>query len=209
MGIVAVGVLGSAGCQVIGAVASTVERTTPKKVKAEHLGLQDATFAVLVQCDRGIQSEQPLLVEELSRRMTQRLSAATNVPRAKGFVPADDVLAFTYRNPAWHLRTPDRLAKDLGGVDRVIIVEVTEFRLHEPGNQYLWSGRATARVSVGNSASGEFDFDRVVSVRFPDSEGMGPEDIGRQEVGSVLLSRLVDRASWLFYDHEEAGDQKY
>jgi hypothetical protein len=191
------------GCNVVGAMADTYERSATHTVKAQYTGLGGKSFAVLVAADRNIQSQVPMLVEEFTRRMTERLSAPGNVPLPSGFVPATDALAFTYRNPTWHLRTPAKLAADLGGVDQVVMVEITEFRLHEPGNRYVWNGRASARISVADATADEFTFDRVVDVKYPDTDGLGQEQLQESQVLSALLVRLLDRSSWLFYDHEE------
>ena len=197
------------GCDVVGAVADTYERNATHEVKAEYRGLEGKSFAVLVAADRSIQSQVPMLVEEFTRRMTTRLSAPGNVPLPSGFVSATDALAFGYRNPTWHLRTPAKLCEELGGVDHVIMVEITEFRLHEPGNKYVWSGRASARISVGDAHEDEFVFDRVVDVKYPDGEGYSQEELQSSQVMSALLVRLLDRASWLFYDHEEMMRPEY
>lgn len=197
------------GCAIIGAAADTYERTSSKTVKADYLGLEGKSFVVLVTSDRGIQSEHPLLLEEISTRMSSRLSQHENKPRPSGFIPPTEALSYCYHNPAWHLRSPDRLSKDLGGAERIIIIEVTEYRLHDPGNKYLWNGHAAARVSVGDSSTGEFVYDQVINIKYPDSEGFGQEDITRDQVTSVLLSRLVDRMSWLFYEHEEKTRPDY
>lgn len=191
------------GCNVVGAVADTYERNASHTVKADYTGLSGKSFAVLVAADRNIQAQMPMLVEEFTRRMTDRLSAPTNVPLASGFVSASDALAFTYRNPTWHLRTPSKLAQDVGGVDQVIMIEITEFRLHEPGNKYVWDGRASARISVADAATDEFIYERVVDVKYPDKEGFSQEELQQAQVMSALLVRLIDRSSWLFYDHEE------
>lgn len=197
------------GCSFVGAVADTYERNATHDVKAEYRGLEGKSFAVLVAADRSIQSQMPMLVEEFTRRVTSRLSAPGNVPLPSGFIPASDALAFGYRNPTWHLRTPARLGQELGGVDRVIMIELIEFRLHEPGNKYVWDGRASARVSVGDAENDEIAFDRVIDVKYPDGESFSNDELESAQVMSALLVRLVDRASWLFYDHEEAKRPDY
>ncbi len=191
------------GCNVVGAMADTYERSASHTVKADYQGLGGKSFAVLVSADRNIQSQMPMLVEEFTRRVTDRLSARTNIPLPSGFIPASDALAFSYRNPTWHLRPPSKLAADIGDVDRVIMIEITEFRLHEPGNRYVWDGRASARISVADATSDEFVYERVVDVKYPDKEGYSQEELLEAQVMSALLVRLVDRSSWLFYDHEE------
>lgn len=199
-------------CSVVGAIAANADREGSHKVPAAVRALEGKSFAVLVQADRSIQGEHPLLVEYLTRNIVRRLAAAENSPRASGFVPADDVLKFTYDSPSWPLKSKAELAEALGGVERLVIVELIEYRLHDPGNRYVWDGRAAATVSVFEGASAVSELalaEKSVSVKFPDSLGQDEEQLSARVVNSAIAQRLIDRASWLFYDHEEPNAIKY
>ena len=103
------------------------------------------------------------------------------------------------------------LAKELG-VERLIVVEVIEYRLTEPGNQYLWDGVAAGTVGVieaDTSISDEFAFEKSVRVTFPDKQGYGPSDFSRQELTTALALRFLDRVTWPFYNHQEPYYPKY
>ncbi|MCE7975399.1 MAG: hypothetical protein DYG92_13920 [Leptolyngbya sp. PLA1] len=199
-------------CSAIGAIAANADREGSHKVPASVRALDGKSFAVLVQADRSIQGEHPLLLEYLTRNITQRLAASENSPRASGFVPADEVLKFTYDAPSWPLKSKAELSAALGGVERLVIVELIEYRLHDPGNRYVWDGRAAATVSVfeGSSSTSELALsEKSVSVRFPDSLGQAEEQLNVRVVNSALAQRLIDRVAWLFYDHEEPNAIKY
>ena len=93
-----------------------------------------------------------------------------------------------------------------GNVDRLIYIDLYEYTLHEPGNSYLWAGAASGSVAVIEADSpypDEFAFQLPVGVQFPDQMGFGPAELSKQQVSSVLSNRIIDRASWLFYEHEE------
>ncbi len=56
------------------------------------------------------------------------------------------------------------------------MVELQEFRLHDPGNQYLWNA-AIGTVGVIESdglVPENYVFEKIVSVKFPDKQGTGP-----------------------------------
>lgn len=200
------------GCQLIGGIARNAERMQSKKVDALYRGLQGKSFAVLVSADRAIQGEHIGLVDHLTTKLTDRLANPANVPLPAGRVPAADVLAYQVRNPSWPSRSYTQLAQDLGGVERIILVEVTEYRLHAEGNAYEWAGVAAATVTVIETDAASVDigaFTRSVVVPFPDQRGMTPQDVSRQLISSALAGRLIDRVSWMFYNHEEPGDIKY
>lgn len=195
----------AAGCALVGGTIENYRRVSTRTVKAEYEGLGGKTFAVVVSIDRGTQADHPGLLEAMLVRLTERLSANTNVPCAAGFVPAEKVLKYMSNTPGWNSRAYSEIAADLG-VQRLVYVDINEYRLSEPRNAYEWAGVASGSVSVVEADSAfqdGFSFERAVTVRFPDGSGYGPEDFTRVQVSSALLSRFVDRATWLFYTHEE------
>ncbi len=197
---------GGSGCAAVGGAIENYRRSSTKSVDAEYTGLAGKSFAVVVSVDRSVQSDYPTLVEELTRRVTDRLSASTNEPRAGGFVPSNDVIKYQYNRPGWAALPPSELAEALGGVDRLIFIELYEFRLNDPGNQYLWDGVAAGTVAVAETDSPLPDvyvFEKTVQIKFPDQGGYGPNEMNASLVGSVLIQRFVDRSTWLFYTHEE------
>lgn len=197
------------GCQLVGAMAAQYERTGSHDVEPIYEGLRARSFAVLASTGRVIEGEHAGLGEQIITRMTQRLEEHAG---AAGRVPADQVVRYTYRNPAWAARPAQELMKDLGGVERLIVVDVTEYRLHEPGNSWEWSGSATGTIAVFDASSPVPEspvFERLVSVRFPVQTGMGPDQMTRSVVTSELLRRFVERGAWLFYAHEEPNVIEY
>lgn len=195
-----------AGCQAVGFMAESYKRDSTHEVKAEYTGLEGKTFAVVVTADRMIEADHPGIVDRMCAKMTERLSNAANLPRAGGFVPAPQVLRYLYDNPSWPARPLSELGKGLGGVDRLVYVELTEYRLHEPGNPYEWMGVASASVSVlelDGSTPDDFAFEKFLTVKFPDKKGVDPNQISADGMTSALSLRLVDRTTWLFYNHQE------
>jgi hypothetical protein len=200
------------GCQLIGGAIELYRKDATHEIKAENTGLKGKTFAVVVSADRMIQADYPELVEYMCKRVTERLADNKNEPRAGGYVPADQVLRYLYDNPSWPSKTMVDLAKGLGGVDRIVYIELNEYRLHEPGNSYEWSGVAAgtvALVEIDSPVPETFAFEKVVSVTFPDEKGYGPTQMPQNLVSTALAARFIDRASWVFYDHQEPYYPKY
>jgi hypothetical protein len=197
------------GCNIVGVVGGMAEaykQGSTHEIKADYTGLHDKSFAVVVAADRGIQAEHPDLVRHLTIKMTERLADNKNVPRAAGFVPAEDVLTYMYQHPGWSSKPMSELAKELGGVQRVLYVEVFEYRLREPGNQYEWDGAAGGTVALIETDSplpDDYAYQKQVTVKYPDKKGYGPADMTVSAVNTVLASRLIDRVTWLMYDHQE------
>ena len=199
------------GCSIgalIGGMAESANQSGSHKVQADYTGLRGKSFAVVVSADRGVQADYPALVPELIDRITTRLRDHAG---AAGSSDPEQLVRWLYNNPGWAARSPSTLARQLG-VERLVYIDLGEFRLREPGNAYVWAGVATGRVSVleADAALGDaFVFERDIMVRFPDGQGFGRDDMGEAQVASVLVSRFVDRSSWNFYDHEERNALEY
>jgi hypothetical protein len=198
----------SAGCEFIGFMAANAQREGSHEVKAKYRGLEDKTFAVIVSADRSIQADHPDLVILLTREVTRRLAEQAG---ASGVFPADEVLAYQYQYPNWVAKTSEELASEFG-VDRLITVDVAEYRLSEPGNPYIWAGSAIGTVSVteaDGSTPSLYSFRESVRVGFPDKVGVSPLELPRDAVWLELTKRFVQRATWMFFDHEEKNVLEY
>jgi intein-encoded DNA endonuclease-like protein len=119
---------------------------------------------------------------------------------------------YIYDRPGWRAKSTEDLSKELGGAQRVIYVELTEFRTKEPGNQYLYDGVCAGTISVAEADSklaDYYSFEKSILVKFPDETGRRPEEIPETAVRTELIRRFVDRATWPFHTHEEPYYPKY
>ncbi len=202
------------GCvlgQLVGGMAASAQRTGTTTVTARYAGLRGKSFAVVVYADRIIQADFPEVVGDLTVTIARRLAAQDEAVGASGFVPGERILEYQYSNPRWVVMPWRELGEQLG-VDRLIVVELQEFRLHDPGNQYTWAGVASGAVRVvelDGPAPDSPIFQETVTVRFPDQDGYGPMQMPGSTIQLALSKRFVDRASWLFYDHEEPNYPDY
>ncbi|MEM1329621.1 MAG: hypothetical protein AAGG07_03575 [Planctomycetota bacterium] len=193
------------GCAVgalVGGMAESYNRTRTKTIPAQYIGLEGKSYAVVIAADRIIQAEFPNLTAVLTDRINTRLATFAG---ASGFIPTQTTLAYLLNRPSWVSMPLGELADELG-VDRLVYIDLYEFRLHAPGNSYLWDGVAAGTVAIIEAdgyAPDEFAFEREITMKFPDTDGYGPGDLDRNLVSSVLVARFVDRSSWLFYEHEE------
>jgi hypothetical protein len=214
MALLATACLAASGCALpalVGGMAQSFEDTGSKTVFAEYLGLEGESFAIIVSAPRSIRGEHPRLVARLTNTMTNRLVAANDQVRATGFVPGPAILEFQYSTPSWEAWSYERLAQEFG-VERLIMVDLAEYRTREPGNRYVWSGVVAARVGVIEADSGapnEFAFTRDFLIRYPDSDGFTTADFSENHVEAALQDRIANRVVWLFYDHEEPNRLTY
>lgn len=211
-GVAAVSMNGCVVGTLIGGMAESYRQQSTKTVKAETDVLQGKSFAVLVSCDRSIEEAAPGLSAMLVARISERLADPANDAGTVGVVPPAMIVQFMYDNPGWRAKTTEDLSKALGGVQRIVFVEVTEFRTTEPGNQYLYDGVCAGTIAIAEAdskLSDYYTFERSVLVKFPDERGRRPEEIPETAVRTELVRRFVDRTTWPFYTHEEPYYPKY
>ncbi|MEM0982843.1 MAG: hypothetical protein AAGI17_02715 [Planctomycetota bacterium] len=199
------------GCALFGFIAYTAEnarRTGSTTYPADYDGLTDKTYAVVVEADRVIQAEHPSLVPRLIDRVNTMIHDNAG---ASQYIPSDRIVRFIYDNPTWQALSRGELAERLG-VERLIVVEVLEYRHHSEGNPYIWEGVASAITSVFESDSGIPDdpsFQRSFIVSFPDNTEVLRESIPEAAVRTELTNRVARRAAWLFYEHDEPNSITY
>lgn len=202
--------LGLSGCiaQAIGGMAESFRLTGTRTVDAEYKGLEGKSVGVLVLADRGIEAEHVGLVPRLVAAISNRLVEA----KVPSMAHRPDVLVHYMNNkPQWRAMSPGDMAADLA-VDRLVLIELREYRLNEPGNAYIWDGVATGLVSVFEAdvmLSDVAAFEKMISVKFPDHANAMTHEMGRNVVTSELSRRFAERVAWLFYEHEEANAITY
>lgn len=196
-----------AGCIVgaaIGGMAESAHRTGKHEVEAEYTGISEHTFTVVVSANRLIEANNPGVSARLNQRVNDRLIQNANPTYA---IPSSDLLSVLYNTPQW-IAMPKGEVAEMLGVERLVVFEIIEYRLHEPGNQYIWDGSASGVVTVYESDSGFPDdpvFEKSIRIKFPDAKGFMRTDIPEAAVTTELANRLTNRISWLFYTHEEAN----
>ncbi|RMH12144.1 MAG: hypothetical protein D6695_07550 [Planctomycetota bacterium] len=197
----------------IGGMAASARRHGSHTVYAEYEGLKGKSFAVVVAADRVIDAEHAGLTTRLMERINNSIARAhAQMPDGAVAAPrVDRLLKVLYNNPQW-TALPRKDVADMLGVDRLIVVDLAVYRLHEPGNAHLWNGVAAGSVSVIEADSpvpDEAVFERAITVSFPDGTGYSVNDIPYEAVNTELSNRFANRVAWLFFDHEEPNEIKY
>lgn len=211
-GLIAAGAMCAGGCMtlgmLVGGMAASAHDAGSTTFKPEYDGLQGKTFAVIIAADRAIQADFPDAVARLTITISDRLAQFAG---GSGFVPGQKVLEWQYNNPRWSTLPLGELAAELK-VERLVYIDLIDYRLNDPGNAYLWAGLATGNVGVIEADSAipdDFAFQSQVSVKFPDEDGVGPAELPFAAVNTELCRRFTDRASWLFYTHDEPNRIEY
>lgn len=199
------------GCIVgaaIGGMAESYQRTGSTTVEAEYLGLEGHSFTVVATADRVIEGNNPGIAARITQRVNDRLIQNSGATFA---IPSTDLLTVLYNTPQWPAMPRGEVA-DMLGVERLIVVEIIEYRLNEPGNKYIWDGSASCMVSIFESDSPFPDdpvYEKAIRVEFPDTSGLMRTEIPEAAVNTELSNRLINRIAWLFYTHDEPNTIPY
>lgn len=201
----AVASLGAGGCMIanaIGAMAQSAHLTGSHAVEAKYRGLDGHGYAVLVSGHRAIEADYPGLVNAILDGVNRDLRENT---KAVAYADSLNLIRFMNSRTDWRAMPPTELM-ELIDCDRLIVIELTEYRLHEPGNREVWEGLASGEVVVferGSVYGDEPSFTEPITVGFPDSSMVLVDEIPANVVDNELRRRFSQRAAWLFYDHDE------
>jgi hypothetical protein len=197
-------ILGASEAGAIGAAgaAQNFEYQKLKEVLPRYDGLEHHTVAVLVDAPLDLLYTKPDLVDQVSGGLMSRLQE--KVPNITLVHPMA-VRQWQFSTPQWNAMAFGEIAEELG-VDRIVLVDMQEFRLHPRGNRWLWEGRC--RASVGVIERDGYDIDSYadvweVTAKFPDLEGLDKDSASEFEIQTGLLSEFIKRTSYLFYKHLE------
>jgi len=197
-------ILGAGEAGMVGAAgaAQNFEYQKLIEVLPRYDGLEHHTVAVLVDAPLDLLYTKPDLVDQISGGLMSRLQE--HVPNITLMHPVA-VRNWQFSTPQWNAMAFGEMAEELG-VDRVVLVDLQEFRLHPRGNRWLWEGRC--RASVGVIERDGYDLDAFVdawevSAKFPDLSGLDRDSASEWEVQTGLLSEFIKRTSYLFYTHIE------
>lgn len=193
------------GCNILGffgAIEAERRRTGTMEVEGIYDGLQGQTVAVVVDVSREVEMTSPRVPGAILTEVIARLEANAG---AKSIVPAVEVQRLMYDDPGLLDRTYDEVARRFG-VDRLVVIQLDEFRLAEPGNQYVWNGQAAGNLLVVEADSyieDDVRLEQYVNVKYPFKPNTTIDELPADAVALELLRRFANRASWYFYTHRE------
>ena len=189
------------GCELAGGMMESYERTKIVDVNAEYLGLNHHKVAVMVDAPMDIQYEHARVVPALTEYITLRLAA--HCPGSQ-FLPTRAILGYQNQNVYWPTKDYHDLAKELG-VERIVFIDMSEYRLFSPGNSYYWDGEAVADVNIFEAETPDsttFAFTKHIISRFPPVEAVSRSAATQEQIDDGLKLDFSQRVAWLFYDHK-------
>lgn len=194
-----------AGCEIfplVGGMAQNFEYQKLIEVHPQYAGLENHKTAVLVSTDYAVLYEHSDIPLTISANVSNTI--ATKVPGATIVSPAV-VLEWQFRTPSWQALTYSEMATVLKA-ERLVIVDIQEFRLNPPGNQWLWEGACSAQIHVveaGGIDPDSFADSFGIEVEYPGISGVSREQATSSAIKTGVLAQFCQKTSWLFYQHLE------
>lgn len=172
-------------------------------VKAQYLDLNNRSVAVVVSMSDYAEFKHPNAKQAISEEMVRRIKA--NVPGVTLTSPGE-VLKWQRDNPYWTTRPPSMLIEQLK-VERLVLVEIGEYRTHEPGDKHVLRGVISASVNIVEAEAADPDNFGASFTKHTMYPEPGESKIGRVGDDEAVLEvrtqiRFCESAAGLFYDHQ-------
>lgn len=192
-----------AGCWVPGVVAAVgdnIDRAKDVEVLAKYQGLENKTVAILIHADMEVQYEHPTTLANMAINLDVKLRKEVSGIRVLNQRTA---LEWAHLHPSWPTMPYSVIAEELD-VQRILVVDLYEFRLTPPGNRWIWEGVAAANVGIVEADGLDpdaFAEEFMIKAEFPTIKGLSREQATRQNVELGLQKTFLDEVAFLFYDH--------
>lgn len=200
-----IGLLVVPGCALVhlaGGMAQNAEYQKLVEVLAQYGDLENRTVAVVVNSDLATLYEHPQLSRKIAGGLSLRLQKY--VPGIRVVNP-DAVLSWQFNTTQWNAMPYGDIPIALG-VERVVYVDLYEYRLHPRGNSLMMEGVCAASLGIIERAYIDPDnFSQVMDVTttFPKLSNVTRDEISEQQVEFGLLSLFIRDSAWLFHQHVE------
>jgi hypothetical protein len=190
------------GCEAAGWLTEgVIGREKKVNVEAQYRGLDNKSVAVVVAADDRTLYGYPMAPLRVSQAISAQL--AVYVPGVRLADPRQ-IVEFQYNNPHWSTLPYEDLLKRFK-VDRLILVDLTHYSTHEPGNKYVWQGQVVANVSVAEADRKDpnhLAFATAVSAKFPEDSVVGVLDSDDEAMQKGMLDLFSRNVVRLFHDHQ-------
>ena len=200
------------GCSIFafgGAIKQTFDDQKLVEMHPEY-NLDGMRVAIVITTDLSLHYQHPgianLIVEGIVARLAKAASEGKPGVQNVRILNPGDVARWQFETPHWSAMPTGDLVDQLG-VDRVIYIDLHEYRLTPPGNRWLWEGLCEATIGIVEKDGYEQDgFTDVyqITATFP----RRPSVLARQEADEAdiargLLTEFMKQTAWLFYFHLE------
>ena len=90
-------------------------------------------------------------------------------------------------------------------MQRLVLIDLNEYRLNEPGNRHLWRGYIDGNVAVYEADAEDPDdpaFATTVTAQYPEESSIGLVEGEAETIELAALTSFGLKTGRLFYDHK-------
>lgn len=171
--------------------------------KMPEYSLEGKTIAVVIEADLVMHYEHPGVSNLIAEAVAARIAQNVNKVRV---VNPTQIAQWQYETPQWTAMPSTEIVNALK-VDCVVYIQIQNYRLTPPGNQWLWEGYCAGLIGVIEAGSGSQDgFDQSYEIvcEFPKRPSvLSHTEASEGDISRGLLSEFIKQTSWLFYFHKE------
>jgi hypothetical protein len=200
------------GCSIFafgGAVKQSFEDQKLVETHPEY-SLDGQTVAVVITAHLSVHYQHPgianLIAEGVVARLAKAASEGTQGLQNVRILDPAVVAQWQFNTPQWSAMPTSELVETLK-VDRVIYIDLHEYRLTPPGNEWLWEGLCEATVGVVEKGAYEQDgFTDVftIAATYPRRPSvLAKQEANEADIARGLLTEFMRQTAWLFYFHLE------
>ena len=202
------------GCAAVAVLTHMVLGPQKKvKVVAQYRDLSKKKVAVVTIASDLISKQIPV---SLSKSVQKTLIKVKDDIPGITLISQREVEKFKKNNPHWQTPavTPEDWLKGLG-VQRLVMIDLTEFRTHDVGNINVLRGRAAGTVAVYQVEDPDPNqatyFNNEIQILYPEKATVGgvpgPNPKAEKKILEGLYANMSEQVAWLFYDHIEWVDR--
>jgi len=196
------------GCEVIAFGVDAIDSEQEVEFVARYDGLNGKRIAVLIDAPFDAQYEHPRAVPGLCDLISAALRESCAGAR---ILPPNYVVAYQANNIYWPTMDIEDIAKALK-VERLVIVDLVEYRLMAPGNGYLWDGVIVGDINIYEADSLDataIAFKERIKVRYPMLDGVRRDQYPQATIEQALQIKFAQDTANLFRNYtRKKGDIK-
>lgn len=179
----------------------------PRSEDAKYKGLARQKVGVMVWADRGIRIDYPNLPLDLGNTIQATLTSKSkedDVKEIKFPYEVRSVIRYQKEHPELEGHAITEYAHRMGGLTRVIYVEVNDFTTRSDTAVQLMRGSISANVKVVEIADGKSKVAYEINnlrTYFPPKQKDGVIDVPEQQIYSGTVGDMGVQIAQLFYGH--------
>lgn len=188
------------GCNLFRGAVLLMGPEQTRKVPAEYPHLAGKKACVIVWAEPYTLFDHPNVQLELAEHVRVALEGTV---AGLSCVPSRQIVDYQYSHPDWDRESPGRLGNRFG-VERVVLLELTEYTTREPESQHLKRAHIAANVKVYDTAYPDAEpvYKTAIETVYP-PDGPAPYGVNEPSLRRTGMEAFAAQLAGKFYERRE------